>query len=51
MVDNDQARINGTGNGPLLFKLIMSECSIDTPATVMRLREKFLNLDANMSTV
>ena len=51
MVDIDQARVMGCGNGQLLFKLIMSECSIDTPETIMRLREKFLTLDAYMATV
>ena len=51
MVDIDSARVNGVGNGPMLFKLIVSECSIDTPATMMRLREKFLTLDHYMATV
>ena len=37
MVVIDQARINGVGNRPMLFNLIMSECTLDTPATVMRL--------------
>jgi len=51
MVDIDQARVMGCGNGPLMFKMIMSEYSIDIPATIMRLREKFLTLDSYMSTV
>ena len=51
MIDNDSARVNGVGNGPMLFKIIVTECSIDTPATIMRLREKFLTLDHYMATL
>ena len=51
MVDIDQAWINGIGNGPMIFKLIMLECTIDTPSTVIRLREKMLVLDTYMITV
>ena len=49
LVDIDDAKITGTGNGPLLFKLIMSECTIDTPATIMRLRGNIFHLDSYMT--
>ena len=51
MVDIDQEWISGIGNGPMIFKLIMLECTIDTPSTVIRLREKMLVLDTYMITV
>lgn len=44
-------KINGTGNGPLLFKLIMSECVIDTPSIIIQTREKLMNLATYMVTV
>ena len=51
IIDIDKAKINDVLNGPLFYKLIMFTCCIDTPGTVMRLREKLLNLDAYISTV
>lgn len=48
LVDIEKARINGVGNGTMLFKLIMSECTIDTPATVLRLRGNMFELDRYM---
>ena len=51
VIDLPLCKINGTGNGPLLFKLIMSECTIDTPSTIIRMREKLMHLDTYMSTV
>ena len=51
MVDLPLCKINGTGNGPLLSKLIMLECVIDTPTTIIRMREKLMNLATYMTTV
>ena len=47
----DDAKINGTGNGPILFKLIMSECTINTPATIMRLQGGICHIDGYMTQV
>ena len=51
IIDIDKARVNDIGNVSMMCKLIMLECLIDTPATMMRLRKKFLTLDHYMVTV
>ena len=48
LVDINQAKINGFGNGTMLFKLIMSECTIDTPSIILRLRWDMFELDGYM---
>lgn len=37
LVDLDQAKINNVGNRTMLFKLILSECTINTPAIIIRI--------------
>ena len=44
-------RIYGIVNSPLLFKLIMSECKIDTPSTIIHMRDKLMNLATYIATV
>lgn len=51
IVELNQAKIMGVGNGPLLFKLIMQEFIIDTPATVIKLRRDLMHLDLYMVKV
>ena len=51
LVDIDKAKINGTGNGPMFFKLIISKCTINTPAMIMQLRGNIFHLDSYMTQV
>ena len=50
-VDLHQAKINGIGNGPFLFKLLMQEFTIDTPATTIKLRDDLMHLSSYMAKV
>ena len=47
-VDLRQAKIAGIGNGPLLFKILMQEFMIDTPATTINLRDDLMHLASYM---
>lgn len=50
-VDLHQAKIAGIGNIPLLFKLLMQEFTIDTPATTIKLRDDLMCLASYMVKV
>ena len=50
-VDLHQAKIAGIGKGPLLFKLLMQEFTIDTPATTINLRDDLMHLSSCMVKV
>ena len=38
LVNIDDAKINGTRNGSMLFKLIIFKCTIDSSPTIIRLQ-------------
>ena len=42
LVDIDQAKINNVRNVTMFFKLILSECTINTLAIIIRLRKKYV---------
>ena len=51
VLDVPLCKISKIGNGPLLFKLIMSECMINTSSIIICIQEKLMYLDMYMTTV
>lgn len=50
-VESEKYVINGIGNGPLLFKVIISLAAIDTRATVTHIRGNLSSLDTYIMSV